>query len=63
MKEQKQLVVRVHPNLIRKLKVLAALRNVSMAELVRGVLSDWIRISRQDKEVAQALEAAGLEDE
>jgi predicted HicB family RNase H-like nuclease len=56
----KQLIVRVEPSLIRQLKLLAALHDISMAELVRRTLADEIATQRQDNAVKQALAAAGL---
>ena len=58
---QKQLVVRVDPDLIRKLKILAAHEDLSMAELVRNTLDEEIEVWRQsDSDADDALTAAGL---
>ena len=58
---QKQLVVRVDPDLIRRLKILAAHEDLSMAELVRNTLDDEISTRRQsDPDADDALMAAGL---
>ena len=58
---QKQLVVRVDPDLIHRLKILAAHENLSMAELVRRTMDDEISTRREgDLGVHVALQAAGL---
>ena len=57
---QKQLVVRVDPDLIHRLKIVAAHENLSMAELVRTTLDDEILTRRQDPDVDDALMAADL---
>ncbi len=58
---QKQLVVRVDPDLIRQLKILAAHEDLSMAEMVRRTLDDEISTRREgDPDADDALMAAGL---
>ena len=58
---QKQLVVRVDPDLIRRLKILAAHEDLSMAEMVRNTLDDEISVRRtSDPDADDALVAAGL---
>lgn len=57
----KQLIVRVEASIIRKLKVIAAQDNVSMAETVRAVLDAYIELRRQNPAVKKAFEAARLE--
>ncbi len=58
---QKQLVVRVDPDLIRRLKILAAHEDLSMAELVRNTLDDEISARRvSEPDVDDALMAADL---
>ena len=58
---QKQLVVRVDPDLIHRLKIVAAHGNESMAELVRNTLDDEISARRvSEPDVDDALMAADL---
>ena len=58
---QKQLVVRVDPDLIHRLKIVAAHDNSSMAELVRNTLDDEISARRvSEPDVDDALMAADL---
>ena len=58
---QKQLVVRVDPDLIHRLKIVAAHGNESMAELVRNTLDDEISARRVgEPDVDDALMAADL---
>lgn len=58
--ERKQLIVRVEPEVVQRLKVVAAHWDLSMAELVRRTLDDEIGNQRKDERVDAALQAAGL---
>ncbi len=58
--DRKQLIVRVDPEVVQRLKVVAAHWDLSMAELVRRTLDDEIGEQRKDEKVDAALEAAGL---
>lgn len=59
--EQKQLIFRCDEVLIRRLKVVAAHQNISMAEFARSTLSGTISELRgEDPGIEQALEAAKL---
>ena len=56
----KQMIVRVEPTLVKKLKILAAFHDISMAELVRRTLMTEISEQRKVEAVDLALKAADL---
>lgn len=58
--ELKQLIVRVEPQLIHQIKVIAAQQDISMAEIIRVELRDFVGEQRQKPWIDKALEAAGL---
>lgn len=58
--ELKQLIVRVEPQLIHQIKVIAAQQDISMAEIIRVELREFVDESRQKPWIEKALSAAGL---